>query len=358
MPTGRVLFMVPYPERHAPSQRFRVELFEPCLQKKGISYTIAPFMDEKTWNILYRKGSSAQKAWGICKGYLKRWKTVLFDVPKYQYVFIHREAAPLGPPIFEWIIAKLWRKKIIYDFDDAIWIPNTSSENKLASLLKAHWKVKQICRWARTVVGGNDYLCKYARKYNRHVVMIPTTVDMERAHTGIHQHGDGQVTVGWTGSHSTLFYLDDVIPVLQKLQEGLDFSFVVIANKDPELPLKNYRFVPWNATTEVSDLQQIDIGIMPLQEDAWSEGKCGFKLIQYMSLGIPAVASGVGVNKTIIDNGINGYLCYDNNAWKSSLKKLITDVDLRKNFGAKGQAKIAAQYSLASQETKFLLLFR
>ncbi|MGN6476137.1 MAG: hypothetical protein ACTHKV_02840 [Flavipsychrobacter sp.] len=105
MPDKKVLFIVPYPLRVAPSQRFRVELYEPYMQEAGIEYKIAPFLDAETWRILYTKGAAIQKAVGILSGFLKRIRTVLIDVPKYNYIFIHREASPVGPPIFEWIIA-------------------------------------------------------------------------------------------------------------------------------------------------------------------------------------------------------------------------------------------------------------
>lgn len=354
---GKVLFLVPYPVRHAPSQRFRVELFEPELQAAGVAYTIAPFMDKDTWNVLYKNGSITQKAWGIAKGYFKRLKTVLFDVPKYDYIFIHREAAPLGPPIFEWLIAKLWRKKIIFDFDDAIWIENTSHENKLAALLKAAWKTKNICKWSYKVAGGNNYLCNFAQQYNNNVVLLPTCVDMQRMHKGEKQHQNGQVTIGWTGSHSTLKYLDDVIDVLQELEEKYNTRFLVIANKQPDLPLKNWEFIKWEEQTEVADLLKIDIGIMPLKADAWSEGKCGFKLIQYLSLGIPAVANPVGVNSIIIEEGINGFLCQQKEDWITALTTLVEDVNKRASFGKKGKEKMQASYSIAAQKDTFLQLF-
>ncbi|MGN6568631.1 MAG: glycosyltransferase family 4 protein [Flavipsychrobacter sp.] len=352
-----VLFLVPYPIRHAPSQRFRVELYEPYLREAFIQYRIAGFMDEQTWDLLYKKGSALQKAFGIIKGYLRRIKHVLLDVHAYDYVFVHREAAPLGPPIFEWIIARLWRKKMIYDYDDAIWIPNTSTENKMAAWLKANWKVKYICKWSYKVVGGNDYLCNYARQVNTNVVRIPTCVDMERVHNKVKVHHSGKVIVGWTGSHSTLAYLDEIIPVLRELQEELPFSFLVIANKKPELNLKDWQFMSWHETTEVEDLLKMDIGIMPLQADAWSEGKCGFKLIQYLSLGIPAVASPVGVNKDIIEQGKNGYLCNNTAEWKEALKALIKDANLRQNMGMVGHDKMRREYSIQSQKDKFLGLF-
>ena len=168
----KVVFLVPYPIRLAPSQRFRVELFLPELEKANIDYQLQSFIDEKTWQHLYNGGGFFQKSWGVVKGFARRWKLVLFDLGKFDFVFIHREAAPVGPPVYEWIISKVFRKKIIYDFDDAIWIPNTSNVNRIASWFKAFWKVKYICKWSYKVVGGNDYLCAYARLFNKQVIKI------------------------------------------------------------------------------------------------------------------------------------------------------------------------------------------
>lgn len=353
----KVLFLCPYPEKLAPSQRFRVELYKRYMDEAGVDYAIAGFMDEATWNVLYKGGSASQKVWGIVKGYLKRFKTLLFDIHGYNYVFVHREASPLGPPIFEWMASKLWRKKMIYDFDDAIWIENTSAENKIASLLKAAWKVKYICKWSYKVSGGNDYLCNFARQYNNNVHLVPTCVDVELMHNKVKQHHEGNVVVGWTGSHSTLFYLDELIPVLQELQEEIPFTFLVIANKDPQLPLKNYRFIAWNEANEIPDLLQMDIGVMPLTADKWSEGKCGFKLIQYLSLGIPAIASPVGVNSKIVVDNQNGFIATNRQEWKDSIRKLIQDVSLRKTMGEAGRKKIIAEYSIQAHKDNFLNLF-
>ncbi|OSZ81882.1 group 1 glycosyl transferase [Chitinophagaceae bacterium IBVUCB1] len=357
MKKPKILFMVPYPIGNAPSQRFRVELFEPYLKEAGFSYEIAPFMDATTWKHLYKQGSLLQKAWGIAKGYLKRIKNVLIDVHGYDYIFVHREAAPLGPPVFEWIIARLWGKKMIFDFDDAIWIPNTSNENSIAARLKCFWKTKHIIKWSYKIAAGNDYLSKYALQYNSEVVLMPTCVDMERMHNGTKAHTNHKPIVGWTGSHSTLPYLDNIISVINALQAKHDFTFLVIADKNPELPLKSFQFVPWNAATEIEDLLRMDIGIMPLKADAWSEGKCGFKLIQYLSLAIPALASPVGVNSVIIQQGENGYLCNSEEEWKNHLEELIANTSKRKQMGEVGQQLILKNYSTQSQHTTFLQLF-
>ncbi len=353
----KVAFLVPYPLRLAPSQRFRVELFLPELDKANIHYKLQSFIDEKTWYHLYNGGGFIQKSWGVFKGFARRWKFILFDLATFEFVFIHREAAPVGPPVFEWIISKLFRKKLIYDFDDAIWIPNTSKVNSFASWFKACWKIKYICKWAYKVVGGNDYLCNYASLYNRFVVKIPTCVDTVKYHNRIKNQHTEKVVIGWTGSQSTLKFLEKSIPVLKELKERFDFEFVIIANQAPPFELSFSKFIPWDEHTEVDDLLQLNIGIMPLDDDPWCEGKCGFKLIQYLSLGIPAVASPIGVNKNIIDEGINGYLCNSKEEWLKALTDLIEDAALRSQMGKDGREKVITNYSIQSQTASFLNLF-
>jgi len=357
MPDARVLFLVPYPSGTAPSQRFRVELFLPELTKAGIPYAIEPFIDARTWKVLYKRGYFFSKALGLCWGFIKRWWILFARVPFYDYVFIHRETSPLGPPIFEWIIAKIFKKRIIYDFDDAIWISNTSSANHFINWLKASWKVKHICRWAYKITAGNDYLYHYAIQFNQKVIKIPTCVDIEKGYHEIKRHREGILSVGWTGSHSTLKYLDQIIPVINELQKEIDFNFLVIADKNPFLSLRNFQFIPWNSSTEQEDLLKLDIGVMPLVADAWSEGKCGFKLIQYYAGGIPAVASPVGINKIIVEHEVNGFLCDTNDEWKFSLGKLLANKFLREQMGDRGRKKISKEYSLQSQTIKFIELF-
>ena len=354
----QILFLVPYPPGHAPSQRFRVELFLPELEKAGIRYRLQSFLDEKTWQNLYKGGGFFTKAWGVIKGFARRWKIVLFGLSKYSHVFIHREAAPLGPPVYEWLISKLFRKKIVYDFDDAIWLPNTSRENKLVAWIKAFWKVKYICKWSYKVVAGNDYLSEYAREYSQQVVKIPTTVDTEGQHNLLKDQAGEKITIGWTGSHSTMKFLDEIVPVLKTLEQRFSFDFIVISNKAPAFNLERSRFMQWNAETEVKDLMALNIGVMPLENDAWGEGKCGFKLIQYLALGIPAVASPVGVNKIIVEEGKNGFLCDSPAEWERALSLLLSDEVKRREMGLAGREKIEKEYSLRSQVENFLGLFR
>lgn len=147
------------------------------------------------------------------------------------------------------------------------------------------------------------------------------------------------------------------MPALRALQDKIDFTFVVIADRDPLLPLKNYRFIPWQRETEVQDLLNFHIGLMPLSNDDLSKGKCGFKAIQYMSLGIPAVVSPVGVNSRIVDNGINGFLCEDAEEWKVRLEQLLSDPISREKMGQAARRKIELAYSVRSSTKQFLDLF-
>jgi glycosyltransferase involved in cell wall biosynthesis len=352
----KVLFIVPYPKNEAPSQRFRVELYERILKENDIEYEIASFLDKQTWDILFRKGNLIKKSVGIAKGYLRRIGH-LFKAIRYDSVFIHREAAPLGPPVFEWLLAKLLRKRIIYDFDDAIWIPNVSNSNKLAGIFKSHWKVKYICKWAKVVTAGNQYLHNYASRYCSKTILLPTCVDTENIHNKKKTHHGGKPVVGWTGSHSTLFYLNSIVPLVMELQQDHDFTFLVIADKKPELALTDWKYLKWNEKSEAEDLLNMDIGIMPLKEDAWSEGKCGFKLIQYLSCGIPALADPVGVNRKIVQDGVNGFICKDEESWREKLTILIKNSELRADLGSRGRQCIIDNYSIQSQKHQFLELF-
>ena len=327
--SSSILFLLPYPLHQAPSQRFRIEAYFQTLKGAGFTYRTHSFLSRDAWNV----------------------------APKYDYIVVHREAAPLGPPIFEWILSKLFRKRIIYDFDDAIWIPNTTVTNRAAAWAKCFWKVKSICRWAYKVSAGNAYLATYANTCNDNVVINPTCVDMLGRYNRSVKQNNQVITIGWTGSHSTLFYLELVYPILQSLHNQYAFRFLIICDQPPRVDLPFIEFRTWSETTEIDDLLQLNIGLMPLEQDAWSEGKCGFKIIQYLSLGIPAVASPVGVNKDIVEHGINGFLCQSPDEWRTALSQLLTDEKLRTDMGAAGRSKMNQKYSVQSNENNFLSLF-
>ncbi|WP_375437084.1 glycosyltransferase family 4 protein [uncultured Hymenobacter sp.] len=353
----RILFIVPYPPGKAPSQRFRFEQYLDILTQAGHSYRLAPFLSDATWAILYKPGRAGAKALGIVGGFLRR-VGLLFAVPAYDYVFIHREAAPIGPPVFEWIITKVLGKKLIYDFDDAIWIPNTSEANKIVAGIKWHHKVASICGWAHKISCGNTYLRDYARQFNGAAVVNPTTIDTVHLHNRIRdQRAAGRMVIGWTGTHSTLKYLEQIVPVIAELEKRYNFEFRVISNQPPTLPLQSLRFQVWRKETEIEDLAGLHVGLMPLEDDPWAQGKCAFKALQYMALGIPALVSPVGMNTEVVQPGVNGYVCNTPTEWRQALEALLLEPDLRIQLGEAARATVVERYSVLANQQNFLLLF-
>ena len=216
-----ILFVAPYPQGEAPSQRFRFEQYLDELTKRGYSYKISSFLDKKTWNVLYNKGHFFQKFLGLMRGYFRR-SVDLLNMPKYDVVFIHRESVPFGPPIFGWLVTKVFKKKTIYDFDDAIWLPNASKSNKLTLYFRRFKNASRLCQWATKISVGNRFLAEYAFMFNLNVVINPTTIDTDEYHNSVTDHDNHIFRIGWTGSHSTIEYLNEIYPVLVELEKKFE----------------------------------------------------------------------------------------------------------------------------------------
>lgn len=348
--------MAPYPIGKAPSQRFRFEQYLHFLKKEQLAFEFHSFLSEKGWNTIYKKGSFFAKIFTVLYSFHNRF-FLLFKLRQADYIFIHREASHIGPPVFEWIISRILKKKIIYDFDDAIWLPNYSKQNAKFQKLKNYKKVNKIMRWADTITAGNTYLANYAKQFNHKVFVLPTTIDTENHHTLKTNQNGNKLVIGWTGSHTTAQYLNSIIPVIKRLEKDFIFEFRVISNENPNLNVDSFRFVKWNKSTEIEDLSQINIGIMPLKDDKWAKGKCGFKALQYMALEIPCVISPVGVNTEIIADGKNGFLAKEEQDWYEKLKTLLENKDLRITIGKAGFETLLKEYSVLANREKYLALF-
>jgi glycosyltransferase involved in cell wall biosynthesis len=351
----KILILAPYPHGEAPSQRFRFEQYLGALRDNQIEYDFEPFLDLKTWQILHKPGRFWAKLLGVMRAFVRRM-ALMFRLKEYQYVFIHREASHVGPPIFEFLIWLL-NKKIVYDFDDAIWLPNYSEHNAAFHRLKMYKKVCFSMRWSYKIAAGNDYLAEFAKKYNKNVVILPTTIDTEHHHNQIKIHQNKTLTIGWTGTLTTMRYLNDVVPVLRELEEEFEFKTLIISNQAPDFNLRGLVFQHWNKETEIEDLLKLDVGLMPLEDDIWAKGKCGFKALQYMALGIPPLVSPVGVNTQIVAHAENGFVCAAQQDWYQSIKRLLTEPELRAKLGESARKTVEKNYSVISQKDKFLSLF-
>lgn len=352
----KVLFITPAPIGISPGQRFRFEHYLGHLTENQIDFEIKPFFNIAGWRIFYKNGDTIKKIFLLTGGLLKR-AGLLFQLKKFDVIYIYREVLPFGPPVFEWLIAKVLRKKIIYDFDDAIWISLSSRANPIASKIKCTWKVANICRWSSVVTVGNQFLANYAGQYCKDTRIIPTVVDTENVHNKTKNQDDTQLTIGWTGTFTNFIHLPLATTAIKRLQDKYRFDFLIIADKNPGLKDIAYSFTAWNKETEINDLLKMHIGIMPLINTDVQLGKCAFKAIQYMSLGIPAVVSPVGANCEVVDDGVNGYLADDDIEWYNALEQLIINKELRYKMGVAAKEKIAKKYSVKATANSFIRLF-
>ncbi len=352
----KILFLAPYPKSIAPSQRFRMEHYLTYLDAANISYEYKTFINSNDFVTIFTPGKTVKKSLIMLKGFLKRVGMFL-TLHKYDFVYIHREVAPFGPPIFEWAIAKIWAKKIIYDFDDSIWISQSSTINPMAHKIKCSWKVAKICKWSHIVSAGNHFLADYAKQFCKDVRVIPTVINTDNAHNKIKNQDETPLVIGWTGTFTNFIHLPLALAAIADLQKKYNFVLLIIADKNPNLSNVEYQYIKWNKETEIEDLLRMSIGIMPLINTDVQLGKCAFKAIQYMGLGIPTVVSPVGANCEVVQDNLNGYWANSDNEWYSTLEKLIQSPELRNNLGIAARKTIVNHYSVNNTKEAFLNLF-
>ena len=229
-----IYFITPYPKGNAASQRFRFEQYFDLLTARGLHYEVHPFWNEKGWEVLYLKGKTLQKSLHLIKGIFRRW-LLAFQMKQSDFAFIHREIYPTGTGLLVWYLSKVKKVPIIYDFDDAIWLPNYAATNKRYAFLKSYHQVPKLIKNAYKVSVGNDFLKAYALKFNTNVCINPTTIDTKGHHNKIKSYeGQDQLVIGWTGTHSTIKYLDDLLAVFDQLTaEGKNIKLLVISDLHP-----------------------------------------------------------------------------------------------------------------------------
>ena len=352
----RVLALMPGLYDTSPGQRYRLEQWEPLLRKRGVEITWVPFEDAALHSIVYKPGQMGKKLQLVTRNLVRRLKTI-GEARNYDLVYILREAALLGPAVFERLLYQQ-RVPFVFDFDDAIFVSYRSPSNGYLSYLKFASKTKTICRLASHVMVGNPYLADYARQVNDNVTVIPTTIDTEKYRVAPRKTDGGPLTIGWTGSFSTVQHLDTLRGALKKLAEKEQFRLRVIGTPSYELSPVSVDAMPWRAATELEDLCAIDIGVMPLPDDNWSKGKCGLKALQFMALGIPTICSPVGVNTDIIQDNENGFLAGTEAEWVEKLTALLRSAELRRRLGDAGRATVEQRYSAAIQAPRVYEIFK
>ena len=345
----KVLCLAPYPVEGA-SARLRVLQFLPYLREHGVEVTYRPFMDSEFFRGFYRPGRTLGKAAYLAGAGVRR----LGDVGRaagHDVVLVHREAALFGPPVIEALIARAVRTPMVFDFDDAIHVPYVSPTfGRAASLVKYPQKTPQIVRMSRAVIAGNRNLESYARGLNPSVTRIPTVVDTEIVRPRAGGEARGPVVLGWMGTHSTYPYLESLFPVIREVARRHPIRVRVVGTgREVSIPGVEVESLPWTLETELRDLQSFDVGLYPIVEDRWSLGKSGYKAVQYMAVGIPAVCSPVGATCDVVRDGMDGFLPTTEEEWVERLCSLIEDPALRRRMGETGRARVEEGYSVAGQ---------
>lgn len=349
-PVLRVLFILPHGIQAA-SSRYRVYQYLPYLQAHGIQATLRPFVGPRFYRLLYRPGQLLPKTAFTLRSLISRLLDLRL-VPRHDLVYLLREAAPLGPPWFERLAAASG-VPLVYDFDDAIYLLNVSPANRGISWLKQPGKTAGLVSLSRQVVAGNANLAAYASRFNPRVTILPTPIDTAFYTLKPRTNPGRPVVLGWVGSHSNLPYLRELDPVLQELARRRQFRLRVVGGAYA-LPGVEVESVPWTLERELEDLHSFDVGLMPMPDNEWTRGKCGFKALQYMGVGLPAVAAPVGVNAEIIRHGENGFLASSRQDWLAALETLVADPQLRQRAGLRGRKTVEESYSLQVHAPRLL----
>jgi hypothetical protein len=342
----KILVLAPTLPNTSPGMRFRMEQWAPYLEQEGFHCTFVPFEDHALHEVLYRRGSYVRKTALMLKALWRRL-ALPAQVRDYDLVFLHREASLIGPALIERLIAREG-VPIVYDFDDPIWMPYDSPSNGIFSRLKCLHKTSAVCRLASAVTVGNRLLASWAARYSSCVHAIPSTVDL-RVYPARPEHDSKEiVTLGWTGSHSTLPFLKLLEKPLRSLAARHRFRLLIISHTSaPQLDWAPVKVVArkWRATTEAVDLHPIDIGLGPFPDSGWTPWRCHGKVLQYMAAGIPTVASRIGILPDYIQEGQEGFLAASDEEWVEKLSRLVVDVELRRAMGRQARQRIKERYT-------------
>ncbi|WP_247895272.1 glycosyltransferase family 4 protein [Azospirillum brasilense] len=342
--TGPSVLLLSRYGRLGASSRLRFLAYLPALREAGLRVTEAPLLDDDYLRALYA-GRRIDRT-RIAAAYARRL-AALRSVRRHDLVWLEKEALPWLPAQVE-ATAGLGAVPYIMDIDDA-WFERYARHRLAPVRALLGTKFATLARNARIVLAGNPYLADWAAGAGARDVRIqPTVVDLARYPVRALPQRDGgdagTATVGWMGSPSTASYLAAIGGALARLGSAVRLRVVGAAGLELPVPAT---FVPWHEENEAEELARFDIGVMPLPDEPWERGKCGYKLIQYMAAGRPVVASPVGVNATLVRHGVNGFLAEDEESWAQALGRLAADPELRARMGAAGRRMVEERYNLA-----------
>ncbi len=310
-----------------PSFRFRVEQFLPWFAERG-----------HQCDVEFLRGRPLSRLW------------LYRRLPRYDAVFLQKRLLSRA----ELLLVRQRARRLIYDLDDAVMFDGEGRPDR-----RRQSRFRAMAAAADLVVCGNSYLAELARAHSPRVEVVPTSIDTQKYQPGGGSADSGALVIGWTGSRSTNRYLNFLLPAIAALGENVRFKFLSDTPEGVDLDLLGevpFQFVPWSPDVEISATATFDIGVMPLPDNPWTRGKCGFKALQYMGLAIPAVCSPVGVNCDIITHDKNGLLAHSLEEWTQCLGRLASDPGFRRRLGRAGRERIEEHFAVEVQARRLVNL--
>jgi len=336
----KVLALTRY-SRLGGSSRLRFYQYLPYFKQNGIAVEVAPLFGDDYIHDLY--SGKGKRPTVVLRAYFRRIKDLL-RFRHFNLVWIEKELFPFLPAWGESLVNAFGIPYVV-DYDDAIFHNYDLHPNKLVRFLLRN-KINNIMKQAAVVVVGNSYLGERAYHAGaKRIELIPTVVDIKRYRV-IPKLDRSPFTIGWIGSPATSKYIHLIKPALSDVCKNGNAKVLLVGAGSIMLNDVSVEVKPWAEESEVEDMQTFDVGVMPLPDEPWERGKCGYKLIQYMACGKPVVASPVGVNQEIVDHGINGFLARDVAEWVAALKQLRDNASLKQEMGYAGRRKVEEQYCI------------
>jgi glycosyltransferase involved in cell wall biosynthesis len=338
------------------STRQRFVQYEPYLADAGFSLEYSSLLDNDYLQRMVEGRPASRTA--VARGYLGRLRR-LVGRSDYDALWVHSELFPFFPGWAELIGAALAGRPMVLDYDDAVFHVYDAAPRPLIRRLLGR-KLVPLMRRAAACTCGNPYLQAYAAQYSPLSIVVPTVVDTEEYRPLGRPQEDRALTIGWIGSPSTWRFVQPILPVLREVAAERGVRIKAVGAGAGALPdrFDGLDLVDWEESREIAEVQAMDIGIMPVPDEIWHRGKSGYKLIQYMACGLPVVASPVGVNSDIVDEGVNGFLAADADQWKRALMQLTDHAALRSTMGAAGRGRAEELYSLHAHGPRIAELFR
>ena len=342
-----IVFYTKYSSNSA-SIRYRFNAFEKILNENHYNIIKKPLFDDNFFKDKFFKNKI--NFFILIYSYYKRIIDLLTRKKPY-IAIIHIELLPFMS-FFGELLLKIRGIPFVLDVDDAVYHRFDQNTNILKKLI--NFKFSVIVKLSSIFFGGNHYHIKYFEKYSKRSVYLPTVINAQYYYDLRKKNKYNAITLVWIGTPSTSMYLNNIrnVLILLKTRFNLEINIIGIGNNN--IKGLEYNKIEWSEVNEIELLSRSHIGIMPLNNDSWSLGKCGFKILQYMGAGIPVVASPVGVNKTIIKDGINGYLADNDEDWIKKLTNLIIDKNLRDEFSKLGYQTVYNNFNIINEEKKYI----